>query len=369
MNDPLTPSTLTNLLLLPAHQLARVDIGRANLLCAEGLPGWELEDVDKGAAMLDTMARRVESETKRSFYKFQNDRKAFNDSEGYFRMLIMATVLQEDFGVRYNPERAQPSNVLPEPSEVFFADSRDVFLHGLTGDARTGTCSSMPVLYVAVGRRLGYPLKLVTTKAHLFLRWEDGRERFNTDGTSRGLSVDDDDYYRRWPFLVTAAEERRDGYLRSLTPPEEVAVFLSIRALTLRAAGRLKEAMFAQTQALRLVPNGHPQQAVLAKLEREAGEPAFHQALLMALRDVPLPSGLEHEYFKGQRTRLQATLLSGSDYDSALVDLAMLHAEIATYNRLGRLGPPDTNILRQRLAFGSEFELQPNGKVTITLTP
>ena len=29
-----------------------------------------------------------------------------------------------------------------------------------------GTCSSLPVLQVAVGRRLGYPLKLVTTKGH-----------------------------------------------------------------------------------------------------------------------------------------------------------------------------------------------------------
>lgn len=98
-NGPLVPTTLTNLLLLPAHELARVDIGRANFLCAEGLPGWEQEDVEKGAAMMDAMARLVESETKRNFYKFLNDRKAFNESEGYFRMLVMATVLQEDFGV------------------------------------------------------------------------------------------------------------------------------------------------------------------------------------------------------------------------------------------------------------------------------
>jgi hypothetical protein len=86
-NSPLVPTTLTNLLLLPAYQFVRVDIGRANLLCAEGLPGWEQEDVDKGASMMEAMARQVESETKRNFYKFLNDRKAFNDSEGYFRFL------------------------------------------------------------------------------------------------------------------------------------------------------------------------------------------------------------------------------------------------------------------------------------------
>ena len=32
---------------------------------------------------------------------------------------------------------------------------------------------------MAVGRRLGYPLKLVTTKGHLFVRWEGAGERFN----------------------------------------------------------------------------------------------------------------------------------------------------------------------------------------------
>jgi hypothetical protein len=30
----------------------------------------------------------------------------------------------------------------------FFQDSRDLFLHGLCGERRMGTCSSMPVLYV-----------------------------------------------------------------------------------------------------------------------------------------------------------------------------------------------------------------------------
>jgi len=30
----------------------------------------------------------------------------------------------------------------------------------------------MPILYVAVGRQSGYPLKLVTTKGHLLVRRE-----------------------------------------------------------------------------------------------------------------------------------------------------------------------------------------------------
>ena len=81
----------------------------------------------------------------------------------------------------------------------FAADSRDLFLHGLLRPALNpqpstlnlprGTCSSMPVLYIAIGRRLGYPLKIVTTKAHLFIRWESAAERFDLEGTGRGMSI------------------------------------------------------------------------------------------------------------------------------------------------------------------------------------
>ena len=101
-----------------------------------------------------------------------------------------------------------------------------------------GTCSSLPVLQVAVGRRLGYPLKLVTTKGHLFVRWEDAHERFNIEAAGRGVNRFTDDYYRHWPFELAPAEEVAEGYLKSLTPPEELAVFLSIRGMCLREAGR-----------------------------------------------------------------------------------------------------------------------------------
>ena len=369
LTTPLTPDNLTNLLLLPAHSLSRVDIGRMNLLCAEGLPGWETEDVTKGLAKLDEMARHVDAETKRNFYRFLNNKKEFNESEGYFRMLVMATALQQDFGVHYNPERAQSPNATPEPNEIFFANSRDVFLHGLVGDGRSGTCSSMPVLYVAVGRRLGYPLKLVTTKAHLFLRWDAGQDSFNLDGTTKGLNIDDDNHYRQWPFPVTAEEEKRDRYLRSLTPPEELAVFLSTRALTLRAARRTNESVFAQSHALRLAPYSYPHRALLAQFERETGQPIIHQALFMALRDITIPAGPEKNYFTGLHAALRPTILAGGSYESVVCEMALIRAEISTCNQLGRLGPADTNVLHHWMPYGAKLELHPDGSVGFLVAP
>ena len=169
-----------------------MDIVTANLHCAEVLPGAEAFDSMMAKATLEKWSDRVRNETSRHLYRFRQNPAEFNDSEAYFRMLTLVTVLQEDCGVRYNPERMQSPN---------FADSRDLFLHGLLTGKHQGTCVSMPVLYVAVGRRLGYPLKLVTSKAHVFARWEspDGRERLNIEATSQGLNCFPDDYYLAWP--------------------------------------------------------------------------------------------------------------------------------------------------------------------------
>lgn len=227
--------------LLAAGNNVTQEIAVLNLICAEGLPGAEQLDTERCLGMLTEMASRVRLETERHFYRFKQKPAEFESSAGFFRMLMLTVVLAEDFKVGYDTARRTSSMTATE-GDGFFGDSASVFLQGLLGPKRQGTCSSMPVLYVAVGRRLGYPLKLVTTKGHLFVRWEGAGERFNVEATSRGLSRFDDDYYRHWPFEISASEEAAEGYLKSLSPAEELAVFLSIRGMCLREAGRIAEA-------------------------------------------------------------------------------------------------------------------------------
>jgi len=186
--------SLDTLLALPVSALARVETGRMNLLCAQGLPGAEGFDLEASLAELDKMATRVRSETERHFYRFQKHPAEFKHSEGFFRMLMLAVVLAEDFRVRYAPGRIGTA-ADARAGDGFFADAQDVFLQGLLGPRRQGTCSSLPVLQVAVGRRLGYPLKLVTTKGHLFVRWEGAGERFNIEAAGKGVNRFTDDYY------------------------------------------------------------------------------------------------------------------------------------------------------------------------------
>jgi len=61
-----------------------------------------------------------------------------------------------------------------------------------------------------------------------------------------------DDYYRHWPLEVSDAEIRAEGYLKSLSPAEELAVFLSVRAMCLSEAKRYAEAAESFREAARL---------------------------------------------------------------------------------------------------------------------
>ena len=250
-----------------------------NLLCAEGLAGIDSLNVDGCLALLETMTAQVRGETERHFYRFRTGPEEFQNSEGFFRMVMMGVVLTEDFGVHYAPDKIGTA-AEARMDDGFFADAKDVFLQGVTGPGRQGTCSSLPVLQVAVGRRLGYPLKLVTTKGHLFVRWEDNRERFNIETTGQGVNRFGDDYYRRWPLAVTGDEEKTEGYLRSLGPSEELAVFLSIRGMCLRQAGRLPEAAEAFAAATRLAPTCRGYRVLLASLRPDFGSAAFTPHLL-----------------------------------------------------------------------------------------
>src|SRR5207245_2315525 len=125
---------------------------------AAGLPGAEGLDAAGSLAVLDSWAGHVRRETERCAGQFRRDPAAFENSWAYFRVLVLATVLQQDCGVHYDPGLVDRDD--------FFSRPESLFIHGVI-QGRGGTCSSLPPVYVAVGRRLGYPLRLAQTHSHL----------------------------------------------------------------------------------------------------------------------------------------------------------------------------------------------------------
>lgn len=214
--------------------LARVDIVRINAICAAGLPGIDRADADGDSRAVDEIAASCHQFTERTMSMFRRGKCDYPNSEPKFRIQAMITHIQRDLNFRYHPDRQT------EDAEFQPADS---FLYGLLHGAG-GTCGSLPVLYAAVGRRLGYPISLVTTKCHLFCRW-DGQEQFNIEGAGHGVSFHPDEHFRRGRFEMPPETIKACGYLESLSPREEIAGFLAERGECWMRARNYKEAVHA----------------------------------------------------------------------------------------------------------------------------
>ena len=164
---------------------------------------------------------------------------------------------------------------------------------GLAGEPNGGTCTSMPVLYASVARRLRYPVKLVHAKAHLFCRWEGAKLKFNIECTSQGLIFHPDAYYRMWPKPLSDAEVQREEFLVSLSPAQEVAAFMAARAWCLEDHGRTAEAVKAYEAACRLHPTFPAYQAFRNVLLRRECR-TFVRPPLIGIQAATNPYGRSH---------------------------------------------------------------------------
>jgi hypothetical protein len=228
-------------------QLGSLNMAAVNLRCAVGLPG--AEDLDVGACLrkLDAWTDLVRINTQHWWPDFVRSPATYEHSPGRFRIMALVTVVQRDLGVRYNRSFSE--------GEYDARDARNLFLHGVLF-GHGGTCVTMPVLYIAIGRALGYPLWLVQAKEHLFARWEEpSGERFNIECTCPGFAAPDDAYYHRRPKPLTAQDIASGQFLRSLSPRDELAVFLKERGQCLMDNLRLAESVEALYYANQLAPD------------------------------------------------------------------------------------------------------------------
>jgi hypothetical protein len=107
--------------------LENADIALLNLLCAVGLPGAENLDIPCLLDKLDEWAEMIRLETEKNYYRFIESPEQFEDSQAYFCVLYMATVLEQKCGVHYNPKWKCITLDKPVPEE-FGRNAKDQFI-------------------------------------------------------------------------------------------------------------------------------------------------------------------------------------------------------------------------------------------------
>jgi len=330
------PKTLAELLALPPDQLDKVDVALINLLCAEGLRGSESLDVDYLTRTLNGWAAHVESETKRNYHLFEEHPEKFKNSLAYFRMAMLATVLVQDLRIQYNPEREKQlenGHILrsDKDEKEFFADSKDVFIHGLLGDKHYGTCASMPFLYVAIGRRLGYPVTLATTATHFYVRYEEGNgKHLNVEATEHRafLTPSDDEYKNPWEMHLSDDEVKGMAYLQPLSNKEILGHSLLTRSAVLRSMKQYDKQAETWATAAGYLPETPTWKEIIHDMQllaKNEGEQERREALWNRVAQLYVPHGAGYAYFQDRKVRLH--LLMNYTADAAVIEKAIKNFE------------------------------------------
>ena len=273
------PTTLAELLSLSPDQIDTLDLGLIDLLCADGLHGSENLDVQECLEILDKWTRHIERETSRNFHRFQENPGAFNNSLGFYRMSMLATVLQQDFGIGYHPKykaliekQDQAGKDFDDQHlDLFHEDSKNTFIHGLLKNDRLGTCASLPVLYAAIAQRLGYPVDIAGAKNHFYLRYElEEGGHLNVEATARGFVTLPDSEYQRGVFGVTAEQKEAYQYLKPLRTSEWLGQILLTRSGVLHSMAKFADEATTITKATKYLPATPLMKTQLANTERRA---------------------------------------------------------------------------------------------------
>ena len=250
------PRTMKELMEIPGGDWERVDIGRMNLICARDADGTARIDVERLVKELDKWAVIAKKAEERYRKSFEAHPERYDNSYAKYRAVNLALTVKEDLQCRYQKSLITSGAMDDIRSPRFFRNPDDVFISGLLLNRR-GTCSSFPVLLVALGRRLGYPLYLKTTLGHMFCCWDDGSERFNLDTNGDAVDTPPDEYYLTDPSFGSTGRSleslQHERKMVNLTNGESLGIFIETAGYSIEARGNSTLASIHYAIAMRFL--------------------------------------------------------------------------------------------------------------------
>ena len=131
-------------------------------------------------------------------------------------------------------------------------DPLDLFLDSVI-DRRQGYCLSLSILYLSLAERLGLPVYGVVVPGHFFVRFDDGRNRYNIETTSGGqFPISDSHYIEK--FNVTN-DESDSIYMKNLTKVQTLGCLFNNLGNLYQDANNIEAAKWALEEAVAINPS------------------------------------------------------------------------------------------------------------------
>jgi len=134
-------------------------------------------------------------------------------------------------------------------------DKDNYFLTGMM-DRHMGQCMTMPMFYMAIAQRLGYPVFSVQAPEHTFVRYVDPRLPkgfLNIEVSGQGISLLSDAEYVHW-LNISQQGIKSGAYLRTLTRRQWLGILLLESGVVFSHEGRIDRAILYFKKAQELDP-------------------------------------------------------------------------------------------------------------------
>jgi regulator of sirC expression with transglutaminase-like and TPR domain len=187
---------------------------------------------------------------------------------------VMAEVVYDDWGIAFDPDQDDLLSLLP---------------HTVVARSR-GSCLGVSLLLLMLAEQADVPLHGVLLPGHFFVRYDDGRRRRNIEPNRRAYAHPLRYYRHRYDVATDSWYD-----LDNLSDREVLAVLRYNMGNIYRASGRMRRAIVAYRQCVRVLPGfaeawGNLAIALDERGEEEAARSAFTQAL-MARPSLPNLAG------------------------------------------------------------------------------
>ncbi|PIR01231.1 MAG: hypothetical protein COV66_02110 [Nitrospinae bacterium CG11_big_fil_rev_8_21_14_0_20_45_15] len=173
----------------------------------------------------------------------------------------------------------------------FPVNSEELFMHGLLKTKR-GYCMNLSLLYLVVAERLGLPIKGVALPNHFFVRWDDGTERINIDGTEGGAEFSDGFYLNRFGMKGQPVSA---FYLKSLNKKQTLGAYFSNVGMVFYQNLNSRKAVFYLSLSVAINPLSVEAHNNLGNMYSELNE--NDQAIQQYQRAVAAEPGNADSYF------------------------------------------------------------------------